>query len=82
MRKHFGSDPAKLLAAIGPGIGSCCYEIGEEVEREFESQFTYWQELFEDVVDSGRCTRAIQCCSSTSALPDTAIPRFRVTSTW
>jgi YfiH family protein len=52
MRKHFGSDPAKLLAAIGPGIGSCCYEIGEEVEREFESQFTYWQELFEDVFDS------------------------------
>ena len=52
MRKHFASDPAKLLAAIGPGIGSCCYEIGNEVEREFESQFAYWQELFEDVVDS------------------------------
>ncbi len=52
MRKHFGSDPAQLLAAIGPGIGSCCYEIGDEVEREFESQFTYWQELFEDVFDS------------------------------
>jgi hypothetical protein len=52
MRKHFGSDPAKLLAAIGPGIGSCCYEIGDEVEREFESQFAYWQELFEDVFDS------------------------------
>ncbi len=52
MRKHFGSDPAKLLAAIGPGIGSCCYEIGDEVEHEFESQFAYWQELFEDVFDS------------------------------
>ncbi|MGA2963125.1 MAG: peptidoglycan editing factor PgeF [Candidatus Korobacteraceae bacterium] len=52
MRKHFGSDPAKLLAAIGPGIGSCCYEIGDEVEHAFESQFTYWQELFEDVFDS------------------------------
>jgi copper oxidase (laccase) domain-containing protein len=52
MRKHFGSDPAKLLAAIGPGIGCCCYEIGDEVEREFESQFIYWRELFEDVFDS------------------------------
>jgi len=52
MRKHFGSDPAKLLAAIGPGVGSCCYEIGDEVEREFESQFAYWQDLFEDVFDS------------------------------
>ena len=52
MRKHFGSDPAKLLAAIGPGIGCCCYEIGDEVEREFESQFAYWQQLFENVFDS------------------------------
>jgi YfiH family protein len=52
MREHFGSDPAKLLAAIGPGIGCCCYEIGDEVEREFESQFSYWRELFEDVFDS------------------------------
>jgi len=52
MRKHFGTDPAKLLAAIGPGVGSCCYEIGDEVEREFESQFAYWQDLFEDVFDS------------------------------
>ncbi len=52
MRKHFGSEPAKLLAAIGPGVGSCCYETGDEVEREFESQFAYWQELFEDVFDS------------------------------
>jgi YfiH family protein len=24
-------------AAIGPGIGPCCYEVGEDVAREFES---------------------------------------------
>ena len=53
MRKHFGSNPANLLAAIGPGIGTCCYEVGDEVEGEFKSQFIYWQELFEDVFDSG-----------------------------
>ena len=35
-----------------PGVGGCCYEIGDEVEREFESQFAYWQDLFEDVFDS------------------------------
>jgi purine-nucleoside/S-methyl-5'-thioadenosine phosphorylase / adenosine deaminase len=29
-------DGAPIAAAIGPGAGSCCYEVGEEVAREFE----------------------------------------------
>ena len=52
MRRQLGCDPADLLAAIGPFIGACCYEIGEEVEDEFDSQFAYSKELFEDVFDS------------------------------
>ena len=52
MRRQLGCDPADLVAAIGPGIGACCYEIGEEVENEFDSQFAYSKELFEDVFDS------------------------------
>jgi YfiH family protein len=30
-----GSDPADLLAALGPGIGPCCYEVGPELESAF-----------------------------------------------
>jgi polyphenol oxidase len=26
-------------AAVGPGIGSCCYEVGDEVRSQFESRF-------------------------------------------
>lgn len=52
MRRQLGSDPEDLLAVIGPGVGACCYEIGEEVENEFDSQFAYSKELFEDVFDS------------------------------
>ena len=52
MRRQLGCDPEDLLAVIGPGIGSCCFEIGEEVENEFDSQFAYSKELFEDVFDS------------------------------
>ena len=35
MRDRFGSAPADLHAAIGPGIGPCCYEVGPEVAARF-----------------------------------------------
>jgi YfiH family protein len=52
MRHAFGSRPEDLIAAIGPGIGPCCYAVGEEVLSEFESQFTYGRDLFREVYDS------------------------------
>lgn len=52
MRRHFGSDPADLRAAIGPCIRTCCYVVGPEVEAEFESQFSYARELFHEVFNS------------------------------
>lgn len=52
MRKHFGSAPRNLIAAIGPGVQSCCYEVGEEVRTKFESQFAYAAGLFREVKDS------------------------------
>ena len=41
MRQVFGSRPEDLRAAIGPGIRSCCYRVGEEVAAEVQSQFLY-----------------------------------------
>ena len=38
MRARFGSDPNGLYAAIGPGIGVCCYEVGPEVAAQFGAQ--------------------------------------------
>jgi len=52
MRLQFGSRPEDLIAAIGPGIGPCCYAVGEEVLSSFESQFAYARELFREVYDS------------------------------
>jgi YfiH family protein len=49
MRLEFGSRPEDLVAAIGPGIGACCYAVGEEVVSGFESQFGYARELFHEV---------------------------------
>jgi len=35
MAADFGSDPGDIYAAIGPGIGRCCYEVGADVARHF-----------------------------------------------
>lgn len=35
MRAEFGSDPADIIAGIGPSIGPCCYTVGEEVLASF-----------------------------------------------
>jgi polyphenol oxidase len=52
MRLEFGCRPEDLVAAIGPGVGQCCYAVGEDVLSEFESQFSYARELFREVFDS------------------------------
>jgi polyphenol oxidase len=49
MRHEFGSRPRDIHAAIGPGIQKCCYEVGEELKQEFESQFPYAGALFHEV---------------------------------
>jgi polyphenol oxidase len=39
MQDHFRTDPRQLVVFIGPGAGSCCYEIGDEVADRIDAQF-------------------------------------------
>lgn len=40
MREEFGSDPANLLAAIGPAAGCKNYEVGQDVIDAFSANFS------------------------------------------
>lgn len=39
MEQEFGTRPQDLIAAVGPSIGPCCYEVDQPVQRQF-SQLT------------------------------------------
>ena len=39
MIKAYGTEPEDILIAIGPSIGKCCFEVGEEVIKIVEENF-------------------------------------------
>jgi YfiH family protein len=49
MQMEFGCHPQDLLAAIGPTIGGCCYEVGTEVASQFAAKFTNANEFFDEL---------------------------------
>ena len=40
MRMEFGTRASDVVAALGPAIGRCCYEVGPEVAQAFATQFS------------------------------------------
>ncbi|MFH1942662.1 MAG: peptidoglycan editing factor PgeF [bacterium] len=39
MKKHFGTNPRELQVFLGPSIGPCCYEVGDEVSSSFSEKY-------------------------------------------
>jgi YfiH family protein len=49
MQMEFATKPADLLAALGPAIGGCCYEVGTEVSSAYLAQFRNAAEWFDEL---------------------------------
>jgi len=44
MSDKFSSDPADIIAAMGPAIGRCCYEVDEVVFEGYKTRGNAWEE--------------------------------------
>lgn len=53
MHERFGSDPADILAAVGPSVCMDCYEVSSDVIERFKEAFSEncWEQLFYEKPD-------------------------------
>ncbi|MDE2843002.1 MAG: polyphenol oxidase family protein, partial [Chloroflexota bacterium] len=54
MQSRYASDPRCCLAVIGPSIGPCCYEVGQDVVLPFEEAFPGRPQLWRNFRPPGR----------------------------
>lgn len=55
MRRTFGCEPRDLVAALGPSIRACCYEVGEEVVDMYRGRFVNSESFFHEAFPSDSC---------------------------
>lgn len=48
LKLAYGCQPADMLAAIGPCIGACCYEVNADFVAKFTSQFADAHDYFDE----------------------------------
>ena len=61
MQMEFGARPRDVIAALGPAIGRCCYEVGSEVARSFAAQIPNAAEVVRRAIRSTSLWRRSRC---------------------
>lgn len=54
MQEAFGTDPADLLAGMGPAIGPCCYTVGDDVASALGYALPDWRKVMTLEADQNR----------------------------
>jgi len=45
MKRLYGSDPASIRVGMGPCIGRCCFEVGKEVWKPIEDEYSFGHQV-------------------------------------
>eukprot|EP00118_Oscarella_pearsei_P021032 m.233715 g.233715 ORF g.233715 m.233715 type:complete len:441 (+) comp40097_c1_seq4:1156-2478(+) len=65
MKERFGCRPEDVRAAVGPSIGACCFEVGEDLAEQFDDEFVIrnpdwkkphvdlWGSVYADLISFG-----------------------------
>jgi len=54
MQRQFGCRPERIRAGIGPSIGPCCFEVGEEVAQVFRGLYPRLPEIVRPAATTGK----------------------------
>lgn len=52
MSENFGTNPKDIIAGIGPSIGPCCYNVGDEVILKVNAVFSEMSAVLTKIADS------------------------------
>jgi YfiH family protein len=90
MEQRFGARAADLVVAIGPSIGPCCYQVGEELLAAFGSNgrrwffrisgewmLDLWRANKDQLVDAGVTAENIHVAELCTAMHGDLFPSFR-----
>ena len=76
LEQEFDTDPTDLLVGIGPAIGPCCFEVGEDVAERFRQAFPgHEREIISE--QAGRI-RVNLWQANTQALLDAGVPSANI----
>lgn len=76
LQSRFASRPEFVHTAMGPAIGPCCYEVGEEVTRAFEARFPDAERWFSTGLRGGKHLDLV--AANRSILVDSGVPAHQV----
>jgi YfiH family protein len=90
MRRQFGTDRAAITVAVGPSIGPCCYEVGDELLAAFgpdgrrwfyrlsgRLMLNLWNANVDQLVEAGVDRKAIHVAELCTAMHPDLFPSYR-----
>jgi hypothetical protein len=78
MQVAFGCQPEDIIAGVGPSIGPCCYEVGDDVVEQVSDSFGATTGLLHQTEGNGHRPHFDLWAANARKLADTGVRRIEV----